>query len=113
MIGRLEMGAFILSCVLCMAGYSCDREAHHLENTTAKKDAYHFCSADSDCTAVKTSCCGCNQGGRQEAVSVKVANDLNAKWKAACAKTICPQVVSNDPSCNKSPRCESDQCLLR
>jgi hypothetical protein len=70
------------------------------------------CKVAADCVAESVDCCGCNNGGKQHAIAKAKAAASAAKRKAHCAHTMCPMVISNDPSCSQVPACVQGACVL-
>lgn len=71
------------------------------------------CAADADCVAIKADCCGCNQGGRAQAVPKKrQADALRALEKECGAMTMCVQMISTHPSCRSHAACRQHRCVL-
>jgi len=66
------------------------------------------CKSDADCELVDGDCCGCNQGGKRIAVLKGQAPKRN------CEGTMCPQMMSNDPSCLAGARayCKTGKCEI-
>src|SRR5437868_335577 len=65
----------------------------------AKTAATAECQADTECVLVADGCCGCSEGGKQRAVPRKGRDAYEKKRKAVCRETMCPQLMSEDPSC--------------
>ena len=64
------------------------------------------CVQDSDCVLRLVNCCSCNQGGKLQAVHKNSP-------KPDCSKRICPQVISQDKSCEaKNAVCKNKKCHL-
>jgi len=76
------------------------------------KPAKAECKVAADCVVEPTSCCGCNNGGKQHAVTKAVAKANAAKHKAECGHTMCPMIMSNDPSCSQHADCVQGACVL-
>jgi hypothetical protein len=57
-------------------------------------------------------CCGCAEGGKQKAVPVAHKERLERERKKKCAETMCPFVMSTDPSCAARAGCEKGTCVL-
>jgi hypothetical protein len=70
------------------------------------------CKQASDCTLVPAECCGCNNGGAQQAIAKTKQFAQQAAWKARCGKKMCPMVMSNDPSCAQTAACVDGSCVL-
>jgi hypothetical protein len=74
----------------------------------ASQPALSTCKNDADCELVNEACCGCNEGGKRIAVLKGQAPRRN------CEGTMCPQMISNDPSCLGVARayCKAGKCEL-
>jgi hypothetical protein len=68
------------------------------------------CSADSDCVRARAQCCGCEAGGRGTAVNRRSLAAWHARLDGSCGETMCPQVMSQHPSCTSPVACRSGQC---
>jgi hypothetical protein len=66
---------------------------------TSKAKTAPACRADADCVLVTDGCCGCNEGGKQRAIPAKAREGYEKKRHAACHNTMCPALMSEDPSC--------------
>jgi len=71
------------------------------------------CKTAADCVAIKVDCCDCNNGGAQRVVGKAEAAKLDKDLKARCKGTMCPSMISNDPSCGKKADCVAGTCALR
>lgn len=105
--------------MLLMAPSSCERMPTSADNpveqanTKALEEVPLACAVDADCAAVKADCCGCRQGGKQRAIKKQAVQDWEAKLLVTCADIMCPQVISNDISCQQKPHCEDGHCQLK
>ena len=71
------------------------------------------CQVDSDCVLVPDDCCGCTGGGKQRALPKKDKAGFERARQARCAGTLCPAVMSQDPSCAAtSAVCKEGKCTL-
>lgn len=70
------------------------------------------CKVDADCVAVPDDCCSCNEGGKQRAILKKDQAAYEKDRKKRCTETMCPQVMSQDPSCSQKPFCGAGICEL-
>jgi hypothetical protein len=70
------------------------------------------CKTAADCTLIPVECCGCNNGGGQQAVSKAKQHAAQAAQKSRCAKTMCPMMMSHDPSCAQLAACIGGTCTL-
>jgi hypothetical protein len=71
------------------------------------------CKVDSDCVLVPDDCCGCTGGGKQRALPKKDKAGFERARQARCAGTLCPAVMSQDPSCAAtSALCKEGKCTL-
>jgi hypothetical protein len=57
------------------------------------------CQDDTDCVLVTDGCCGCNEGGKQRVIPRKARDAYEKKRGALCKNTMCPQLMSEHPSC--------------
>ncbi|MBA4319671.1 MAG: hypothetical protein C0412_14820 [Flavobacterium sp.] len=73
---------------------------------------FYSCGQDSDCISVKNGCCSCNQGGKTTGINKNLEKEWNSKLSKECRGILCPQVISNDPSCFKEPKCVNNKCVL-
>jgi hypothetical protein len=71
------------------------------------------CSTDADCTLTSESCCGCNAGGKNVAIRKDAEALYTAEHKQSCEGTMCPAVMSNDPSCHADAACEAGKCVAK
>jgi hypothetical protein len=71
------------------------------------------CSTDADCTLTSESCCGCTAGGKNVAIRKDAEAIYTAEHKQNCEGTMCPQVISNDPSCHAEAACEAGRCVAK
>jgi hypothetical protein len=79
----------------------------------AGKVAGPVCRSNADCVLVAEDCCGCTGGGKQKAVPRKEKASHERARQARCAGTLCPAVMSQDPSCSAtSAVCKEGQCAL-
>ena len=75
--------------------------------------AANACQVDSDCVLVPDDCCGCTGGGKQRALPKKGKAGFERARQARCADTMCPAVMSQDPSCAAtSAVCKEGKCTL-
>ena len=79
-----------------------------MHNDAAPAQALSACKSDADCELVDETCCNCNEGGRRIAVLKGHAP------KRDCSGIMCPQMMSNDPSCLPQARgyCRASKCEL-
>jgi hypothetical protein len=70
------------------------------------------CHDDTDCVLVSEGCCGCNEGGKQRAVPKKARDGYEKKRQAMCKKTMCPQLMSEDKTCEARAVCKDKMCAL-
>lgn len=66
------------------------------------------CKHDGDCLLVKAGCCGCNEGGKQIALNQEMAKKQTETINSTCGDTMCPQMISKDPSCQQSAKCNAE-----
>lgn len=70
------------------------------------------CKKDADCVLVADDCCSCNEGGKQHAIGKGGKNAYEAARQKRCAGTMCPQMMSQDPSCAQHAACRAGSCAL-
>lgn len=70
------------------------------------------CHEDTDCVLVTDGCCGCNEGGKQRAIPKKARDGYEKKRQGICKKTMCPQLMSEDQSCEARAVCKEKTCAL-
>ena len=70
------------------------------------------CTADADCVTSRDGCCGCSGGGKALAIAKKNFDDYDGLLEMECGMSPCSAVVSADPSCKLSARCEAGKCVL-
>ena len=70
------------------------------------------CKRDADCALVPDDCCSCNEGGKQHAVPTRGRDAYESARKKRCAGTMCPQMMSQDPSCAQTAVCRAGRCQL-
>ncbi len=73
---------------------------------------FYSCSQDSDCVLVKADCCGCSAGGKAAAINKNFEKEWGEKLSKECQGIKCLDVLSNDPSCFKKPKCIDNKCAL-
>jgi hypothetical protein len=77
------------------------------------KGAAPTCRTDSDCVLVPADCCGCNKGGKQRAIPRKNKATYQRAQQSRCKDTLCPEVMSQDPSCSaRTAVCREQTCTL-
>ncbi|MBC8134114.1 MAG: hypothetical protein H7X95_14125 [Deltaproteobacteria bacterium] len=70
------------------------------------------CKKDAECVLVPDDCCTCAESGKQHAIpKVQQGAYENARRKR-CAGTMCPQMMSQDPSCSQRAVCNAGTCEL-
>ena len=63
------------------------------------KAAVAECKTDDECVLVIDGCCGCSEGGKQRGIPGKARDAYEKKRQHKCSQTMCPQMMSQDPSC--------------
>jgi hypothetical protein len=66
------------------------------------------CTEDAECVAVPQFACPCSGGGKRIALHRADA----AAWRSQFKDGVCPSVISEDPSCTATPKCENGTCTL-
>jgi hypothetical protein len=70
------------------------------------------CKKDADCTRAKADCCDCNAGGRAISIGRARVKAHEKELASRCRGTMCPQMISNDPSCSSTAACVAGRCAL-
>jgi len=70
------------------------------------------CKVAADCEVAPVECCSCANGGKQKAVTHKVAAQLEKERPNRCKGIMCTMMVSTDPTCGKRPDCVDGQCTM-
>jgi len=73
---------------------------------------WKICSVDSDCIIVDGDCCGCTSGGTATTISKELKEKWEEKLLKKCKEVECLDVISDDPSCFKKPKCINNVCQL-
>jgi hypothetical protein len=103
--------------VLCLAALfalpALGRPARKKRRPAAAATAVTICKADSDCALVIDGCCTCNAGGKQRVVPAKARRAYEKRRRTRCRNTMCPALMSEDPSCVAgSAVCKDGACTL-
>ncbi len=72
----------------------------------------YFCEINEDCVKVDAGCCGCNEGGEAIAIHKDKQGSWEKQLEENCSDVMCPQVISNHPSCEKEAVCDNRECVL-
>src|SRR5690348_7867587 len=80
------------------------------QSSAPEKDRFFACTEDSDCVLVKGNACGCTAGGTAAAVNVHYQTEWLSQFSL---NTICPQIISHDPTCFQTPHCIQNRCTLQ
>jgi hypothetical protein len=101
--------AVIFSAVACGGSGMVESDRKRLAAPTPEQQA---CSRDSECTLVED-CCGCGNGGTQQAVRSDSVEALEAAGASHCAERSCtPGVASAHRSCTASDSvCRGGRCI--
>jgi hypothetical protein len=70
------------------------------------------CKAAADCVIEPVECCDCANGGKQHAVSKKVAAATKAARAQKCKTAVCTMMLSTDPSCGQRADCVDGACVM-
>lgn len=100
-------------CCFILAADSCKEEQAKTKEVSAKESLTLSCKTDADCKAVNDGCCGCQQGGKRIAIRAQDEKAWVTEATANCSQTVCPMVMSKDPSCQQKPVCEAGSCRLK
>jgi hypothetical protein len=77
-----------------------------------KKGAAAECKAAADCVVAPLECCDCANGGKQHAVSKKIAAATKAARAQKCKTAVCTMMLSTDPSCGQRADCVDGACVM-
>jgi hypothetical protein len=90
------VGLSLMTAVFLVAGPSAEGRAKKAAKASAEVAE---CQDDTDCVLVTDGCCGCNEGGKQRVIPRKARDAYEKKRGALCKNTMCPQLMSEHPSC--------------
>ena len=76
------------------------------------KTAGDPCKKDADCVLEKADCCGCNSGGKAAAIGRARSSAYRKEMESKCEGTMCPAIMSNDPTCAMKVACVEGRCAL-
>lgn len=71
-----------------------------------------ICRRDDECSKVDADCCGCSQGGQAGAIMQEYVQNWESSLGDKCKDIACPQVISDDWTCQVEPRCVENKCTL-
>ena len=71
-----------------------------------------ICRRDDECAKVKVDCCGCGAGGQAAAINKEHISHWMSTLEQKCKEVMCPQVISNDWTCQVEPTCVKNKCTL-
>jgi len=77
-----------------------------------KKAGAPECKTAADCVVLPVECCDCANGGKQHAVSKKVAAATKAARAQKCKTAVCTMMFSTDPTCGMRASCVAGQCAM-
>lgn len=113
MVRKLSIIAFcFFFCGVFMGAKSCDKESDITSGKVVNQEAFFTCKEDSQCTTVKADCCGCQKGGKQMAIAETSVENWSEKLSEECSDSVCAQMLSKDPSCTKTSKCNHGKCGL-
>jgi len=100
---------FAVVAIACGGNNLVESDRARLAAPTPEQQA---CSRDSECTLAED-CCGCANGGTQQAVRADSLSDLEAAGASECAERACtPSVQSAHRSCTASESvCRGGRCI--
>jgi hypothetical protein len=105
------VAVFCLGALLC--GYGAVEAKPRKRAKRAATPTAEVCKVDADCALVVDGCCGCNAGGKQRAVLTAARKNYEKKRKVKCRQTMCPALMSEDPSCVAGHAiCKEGSCTL-
>lgn len=70
------------------------------------------CKVAADCVVEPIDCCDCANGGKQHAVSKKVAAAGKSARAEKCKTAVCTMMLSTDPSCGQRADCVKGACVM-
>lgn len=111
----LHLSFYCFLTLSLLGAHSCgkgDTQIAHAQEIHNKLNDTHQCATNNDCTLLKTSCCGCNEGGKQRAVPTAHVEAELDKLIINCQESMCIQVLSSDPSCKQKAQCSKGRCIL-
>jgi hypothetical protein len=100
------VGLVFVSGALLLAGAAAQGKPKKPAPDTAE------CHDDTDCVLVTDGCCGCNEGGKQRALPKNARDNYEKKRHAMCKSTMCPQLMSEDKTCEARAVCKDKLCAL-
>jgi hypothetical protein len=71
------------------------------------------CKNNNECALIQSSCCGCNEGGKQRPILKAQLQAEQDKLLINCDEVMCIKVISQHASCKQKAVCESGQCVLK
>jgi hypothetical protein len=104
------MRSFLVGVVFVAAGFVLGTAAQGKPKKAAPDTAE--CHDDTECVLVTDGCCGCNEGGKQRALPKNARESYEKKRQAICKKTMCPQLMSEDKTCEARAVCKNKVCAL-
>jgi hypothetical protein len=82
------------------------------ENSNENFSGEISCQTNGECIKVDAGCCGCNEGGEAIAIHEDRKDSWEKQLEENCTDVMCPQVISNHPSCSKEAICLNNECIL-
>jgi hypothetical protein len=70
------------------------------------------CKAATDCVLEPIDCCDCANGGKQHAVTKKMAAATKSARAQKCKTAVCTMMLSTDPSCGQRADCVNGACAM-
>lgn len=77
-----------------------------------KKKGPPECKVAADCVVEPVECCDCANGGKQHAVSKKVAAASKKARAAECKAKMCTMMLSTNPTCGMRADCVDGACTM-
>jgi len=77
-----------------------------------KAPAKAECKTAADCSVEPVDCCDCANGGKQHAISKKLAAATKAAHAEKCKAKMCTMMLSTDPSCGQRADCVDGACVM-
>ncbi|MFH1445528.1 MAG: hypothetical protein ABIF08_03550 [Nanoarchaeota archaeon] len=73
---------------------------------------FKACTLDSDCISVPDGCCTCSSGGKATSINKNYEKEHIDSRYVDCLGTMCPMIISDDPTCFATPKCVENECTV-
>lgn len=77
-----------------------------------KPPAKPECKMAADCVVEPVDCCDCANGGKQHAITKKLAAASKASHAEKCKGKMCTMMLSTNPSCGQRADCVDGACVM-